>query len=122
MAGKARIEHGLVQQDAGMVAGERPPGAIRTMHAGGKTDNQQVGACHAKGWHRLREIRRLLGAHFLQEGEKARTGAAFDVEGIGAYALSLRTTGGLHATGHGHHFSKNDINIIFVNYSFIQKD
>jgi hypothetical protein len=69
---KAEGVQGFIEQDAGMVAGEGPPGAIGTMHAGRKADNQQPSLRIAKRQHRTGVIVRLAATHLGEESRQAR--------------------------------------------------
>ena len=50
--GQAVSAQGLVEQDPGMVAGERPPGAVGAEHAGREADEREPGTTVAERRHR----------------------------------------------------------------------
>jgi hypothetical protein len=51
---------GLVQEDAGVIARERPPGAVRAVQARSEADDEQLGAPGTEGRHRPGVIVRML--------------------------------------------------------------
>ena len=61
-----------VQKNAGIVAGERPAGAVRPVHARGESHNQQACTCVPEGRHRSRVVLRMIGLHRIEEGGKPR--------------------------------------------------
>ena len=75
-AGEAVFLQRRVEQVAGIVAGERPPGAVGAAHAGGEADDQQPCAQRPERGHRRVEPGRLLGAPFLAERHEARAARA----------------------------------------------
>jgi hypothetical protein len=63
---EAIIVERLIEQDAGMVAGERTSTGIGAVHAGGETDHEQVCLRIPEGWDWARIIGRILAVHLLQ--------------------------------------------------------
>ena len=63
-AGEAEAEQRLVEQVAGIVAGERPAGAVGALHAGRQADDQQARGDRPEGRHRRVEpVRMELAAN-----------------------------------------------------------
>ena len=63
---------GLVQQYAGVIAGERPSGCVRTVKSGGEPDQQQARVGIAERCHGPAVIRRILLAPLGQERGETR--------------------------------------------------
>ena len=75
---KTVFMQGLIQQYPGIVASEWTPRAIRTMHAGRKADNQQLGCSHAKRQYRPRMIIGMILAHLREKRCKPAAAPAFE--------------------------------------------
>jgi hypothetical protein len=63
---EAIIVECLIEQNAGMVAGERTSTGIGAVHAGGETDHEQAGPRIPEGWDWARIIGGVLPVHLLQ--------------------------------------------------------
>jgi hypothetical protein len=71
--GKAEGVQRLVEQDAGVIAGERAPGAIGAMHAGCQADDQQARLGVAKRKHGAGMVVGMPGTHLGKEAREAGT-------------------------------------------------
>ncbi len=71
--GEAQLQQRAVEQHAGVVAGERPPGAVGACPPGGEADDQQPRGVLAEGGDRIVEPARLAGAVLLPIGDQPRT-------------------------------------------------
>src|SRR5262245_40689668 len=69
-AGKTELEQRLVEQDAGVIAGERAAGTICTLQPGRKTDDQYACIDRSKGGHWRIKPGWLSGAPGLAEFNK----------------------------------------------------
>ena len=67
-----------IEQVAGIVAGERPSGAVGAVHAGGKPDNAQPRVRVTKGRHRRVPPVGVLRLAFAAQRDKARAERAID--------------------------------------------
>ena len=65
-----------------MIAGERPSGAIRAVHAGREADDQQPRRWVAERRHRLAEIVGLLMPHRIEKSREARAAPAVGIENL----------------------------------------
>jgi hypothetical protein len=63
-----------------MIAGERPAGAVRTVHSRGKADDQEPGVGVSEGRHGLAVVPGIFVLHRVEKGRKARTAAATWIE------------------------------------------
>ena len=63
----------LVQQIAGLIAGERPAGAVGALQPRRETDDQQPRVERTEGGHRRVEPGRLFGAPFVAKRDQPRT-------------------------------------------------
>src|SRR5450432_2154819 len=70
----------LIQQDPGMIAGKRPPGAVGAMLAGRQSDNQQPRIHGPKRWHRPAEVIRLFEAHGIEKRGETATAPAHRIK------------------------------------------
>src|SRR4029453_18109750 len=71
-ASKAKLEQRIVEEHAGVIAGERATGATCALQPGGKADDQYTRIDGPKGWHWRVKPGRLLGAPGLAEFDKPR--------------------------------------------------
>jgi len=83
LIGKAVIEQGLIQQDAGEISRERATGGIGPVHARRQPDDQQTGRRVAERWHRPGVIFRVSVLHLVAKFSQSLTLAA-----IGAKSFS----------------------------------
>ena len=74
--GKAEFAKCLIEQSAGVVAGERAPGPVRAPEAGREPDDQQLRLAVAKGRDRRVEPVRMELPLRLPEGREARAEGA----------------------------------------------
>ena len=97
-AGKSVFEQGRIEQVAGIVAGERPPGAVGALQSGRETDDQQRGIGGAERGNRriepVRLARAVFGAELARRGQSGQSRAG-DASGLAeicasAFARSLR--------------------------------
>ena len=66
----------LVEQDAGEIAGERPAGRVRAVHAGREPDDHQARVRVAERRHRQVAVVGMLGAHRGEEAREPRAARA----------------------------------------------
>ena len=71
--GQAEFGEGAVEEQPGMIAGERPSGAVRAPHAGGKADDGEPGAAVPESGHGRVPPARVPAAQRLPQGDQART-------------------------------------------------
>ncbi len=71
---------GAIKQDAGVVAGEWPAGAIRAVHPWRETYDEQPVARAAEGSHRTAVISRMPRPDFIEEVRKPRAEPACRIE------------------------------------------
>ena len=78
-ARQTELEQRPVQQNAGVIAGEGPSGAVGAVHAGRETDDQQARRRIAERRHRPAEIIRLLAVHLTRNaasrGQRRQSGS-----------------------------------------------
>jgi hypothetical protein len=76
LVGETKPVQRSIQQQAGMIAGERSSGAIRPMHTRGEPNDQQTRMRIAERCNRARMVVRVLGTHRIQVFSQTRTAAA----------------------------------------------
>ncbi len=79
-AGVAELMQGLIQQDAGGVAGEGAAAAVGAVHAGREADDQKLGVRVAKRRHRPGMVGGIAGVDVIQKRGEARAGTAVGIE------------------------------------------
>src|SRR5262245_37959815 len=72
-AGESKAMQRFVEQDAGMVPGKGPAGAVRAVHPGSESDDQQPRPLQAERRHRTRVIAGVRLAHAIQVARQSRT-------------------------------------------------
>ena len=65
-----------VQEDTCVVSRERPAGAVRPVHAGGETDDDDARRCGAEGRHRTRPVVRVRSARPGPKAHESRAAPA----------------------------------------------
>jgi hypothetical protein len=74
---------GLIQKYAGMIAGERAAGAVRSMHTGRKADDDQARIGVAEGRYRFAHIVGMQLPHRIKKSGETWATSAVRIEGAG---------------------------------------
>src|SRR5712692_4576726 len=77
---KPKLIQSPVQQDARVVAGERPPGAVRAVHARSKAHDEELRPRRSEGRHRPRMVTGMLSPDGVQELGEPRAVPAGGIE------------------------------------------
>ena len=69
----------FIEQNSGVISGERPPRAIRAVQAGCEANDQDARVCRAKRRDRARPVVRVAAMYFGKEGSKTWAAGAIRI-------------------------------------------